>query len=80
MKFPRVKPRRWMLSTLKFVAVATIVLGLAGGVGALACAQKVTVFGNDVPAFVFGAVVAFMGVRYWFRVRDMSRDIAFQSE
>ncbi len=59
------------IGALRIVVALTILLGLTGMVGGLVSAQMLQVFNGSIPAWLAGAAVAFIGVRYWFRLKNL---------
>jgi hypothetical protein len=68
--------RRTAVTLLRVATFGTIAMGVLALVGGLLTGQIVHTFGMPVPAWGLGAMVSFVGVRYWLRLRDLEKNIA----
>ncbi len=49
--------------------------GAALGITSMAAGTSLSVLNTRVPGFVFGLLIAFLGIRYFMSVRTLSRDV-----
>ncbi len=56
-------------------AVAIILAGLGLAISSLINGYSFAVMGNQIPGAVFGAMVGFLGVRYFMSVQRLARQI-----
>ncbi len=72
---PKDNGKRAALAALYFIAALIVVLGLGFAAYSVIFHVNYTVFGSEIPGFVFAAFVAFLGVRYFLSVRKMSKSL-----
>jgi hypothetical protein len=64
------------LTMLRLISVLTTLVGLLGVVAGLYSGETMTMLGMQVPLWVLGVTVAYVGVRYWRRVPQLDESIA----
>lgn len=67
------------VTVLRVVTFLTIGLGVLALIGGLASGQMVQVFGVLIPSWIAGAMVTFVGVRYWLRLRAIEEKLTLKS-
>lgn len=72
--------KRRAVFTLFAASVLIMAAGLAFGVYSWVTHVIFTVFGAEIPGFVFAAFVVFLGVRYFKSVQKLSKKLAGTSQ
>lgn len=73
---PKDNGKRAAVTALFAIAALIVLLGLGFGVYSFVFHVNYTVFGMEIPGFVFAAFVAFLGVRYVRSVLKMKKTLA----
>ena len=60
---------------LRIITGLTIAVGLVGIIDGVAQPNSIPVLGLSVPAWVLGASVTYMGMRYWRRLPEMEKNV-----
>ena len=70
-----VKEKRILIGVLYGVALAIAAMGIAFTAYSLLYQVELTVLQQTVPGAAFGAVVAFLGIRYYLSVRKLKGEV-----
>lgn len=70
-----VKEKRLLIGVLYAVALAIAVMGTAFTAYSLLNQVELTVLQQKIPGAAFGAVIAFLGIRYLLSVQKLKREV-----